>query len=294
MGEPSQPLPVIVGSPRSGTTLLRFMLDSHPEMAIPPETGFLLVGEQLTGAGDTLCEQFLDAVTSYPPEAPGWQDFGIPREEFAERLADIRPFSVADGFRLFYRMYAARFQKPRGGDKTPLYCRHLLSIQRVLPEARFVHIIRDGRDAAVSLRQRWFSPGHDIETQARYWLDNVLSARRHAAECRHYLELRYEDLVRTPEHTLRRICDFVDLPFHPLILSYHERAPDRLREHLSRLRPDGSVVVTQAERLQQQAATCNPPDVSRIGLWKQFLPRDECRRFEAVAGELLRELGYLV
>ena len=115
----------------------------------------------------------------------------------------IDPFTVSDGFRLFYRMYAQRFGKPRGGDKTPMHCRHLRTIERLLPEARFVHIIRDGRDAAVSLRRQWFSPGHDIQTQARYWRDNVLLARQQAAGCRHYLELRYEDLVRAPEAALR-------------------------------------------------------------------------------------------
>src|SRR5436190_22507250 len=73
-------MPIIVGSPRSGTTLLRFMLDSHPELAIPPETGFLLLGEQLVREGDDLRERFADAVTLYPPESPGWADFGIPAE----------------------------------------------------------------------------------------------------------------------------------------------------------------------------------------------------------------------
>src|SRR5262249_51644891 len=109
-------MPFIVGSPRSGTTLLRFMLDSHPELAIPPETGFLLIGKELSGTGDDLREQFFQAITSYPPEAPGWADFHIPTEEFHARLGQLRPFTVADGFRLFYRMYAERFGKRRWGE----------------------------------------------------------------------------------------------------------------------------------------------------------------------------------
>src|SRR5688572_7375160 len=163
---PCAPLPMIVGSPRSGTTLLRLMLDAHPELAIPPETGFLVLGEQLAEEGEAARDQFFAAVTGYPPDAPAWLDFGIPAETFRLRLRQLDPFTVSDGFRLFYRMYAQRFGKPRGGDKTPMYCRHLQAIERLLPEARFVHIIRDGRDAAVSLRRQWFSPGHDIQTQA--------------------------------------------------------------------------------------------------------------------------------
>src|SRR6185369_11947595 len=94
------PVPFIVGSPRSGTTLLRFMLDSHPELAIPPETGFLVLGEHLIGEC-ALPDRFADAVTAFPPEAPAWPDHGIPAEAFRCALARLRPFSVAEGFRLF-------------------------------------------------------------------------------------------------------------------------------------------------------------------------------------------------
>lgn len=286
-------MPIIVGSPRSGTTLLRFMLDSHPDVAIPPETGFLMLGEHLVGEGDDLRERFADAVIAYPPGAPTWPDFGIPAELFRRELAGLRPFSVAEGFRLFYRIYAGRFGKPRYGDKTPTYGHHLRAIERLLPEARFVHLVRDGRDVAVSLRPRRFSPGHDIATQARHWRENVLTARAQGSGCRHYLELRYEDLLRAPETVLRRACAFLGLNYHPAMLRYHERTAERLREHGGRTHPDGTVLITREERLQQQELTTRPPDLSRIGAWTRSLSRDECQRFEELAGDLLRDLGYL-
>jgi hypothetical protein len=211
---------------------------------------------------------------------------------FRQRLSEIEPFSVPDGFRLFYRWYAARFGKPRGGDKTPLYCRHIRSIVRLLPEARFVHVIRDGRAVAASLRDMWFSPGRDIDTQARYWRENVLLAREQGAACGHYLEVRYEEVVRSPESTLRTVCDFLDLDFRTEMLLYHERAPHRLLEHQGRVRPDGHILVTQMDRIRQQALTMAPPDVRRIDSWRQKLSRKECRRFEALAGDLLQDLGY--
>lgn len=287
-------MPMIVGSPRSGTTLLRFMLDAHPDLAIPPETGFLLLEEPGTTEGDemTARERFAAAVTQYPPDAPTWPDFGLSAEAFRQRLAAVRPFSAAEGFRLFYRMYADRFGKRRYGDKTPGYCGHLQAIERLLPEARFVHLVRDGRDVAVSLRPRWFSPGHDIATQARYWRDNVTAARTQGSGCRHYLELRYEDLLHEPEAMLRRVCRFVDLPFHPAMLRYHEHTPDRLQEHRDRVRCDGRVVVTHEERFRQQERTTHPPDLARIGQWRQALSPEECRQFEDVAGDLLDDLGY--
>ncbi len=286
------PMPVVVGSPRSGTTLLRLILDSHPRLAIPPETWFLPAAQKLTGSGDALREEFFQMVVSYPASAPAWNDFQISADDFHARLRQIEPFSAADGFRLFYRMYAERFGKPRWGDKTPLYCRHLPYLQELLPEARFVHIVRDGRDAAVSLRERWFSPGFDIAIQAGHWRDNVAAAREGGAACRYFLEVRFEDLLREPEGTVRRICRFVELDYHPAMLQYPERAPSRLEEHRTRYRTDGSVLVSQEERLRQSAHTRQPPDLAKIGSWRQALSTEECRRFEEIAGHLLAAYGY--
>src|SRR6185295_19563848 len=95
------PMPVIVGAPRSGTTLLRFMLDAHAELAIPPETGFLAIGRSIRGADKDIRQEFFDAVTTFPPDAPAWDDFGIPRAQLWSLLCDITPFSVAEGYRTF-------------------------------------------------------------------------------------------------------------------------------------------------------------------------------------------------
>ncbi len=285
-------MPIIVGSPRSGTTLLRLMLDSHPQLAIPPETGFLLLGKEFPGAGQETREQFFQAITSYPPDAPGWGDFHIPAEEFRARLMELSPFSALEGFRLFYRMYAARFGKCRWGDKTPAYCHHLAYLDALLPESRFVHIVRDGRDCAVSLREQWFSPGRDIKLQAQFWRDHTLTAREQGARCRDYLEVRFEDLLQNTDAVLRRICSFLDLDYRPEMLHYPERAPARLSEHLARFTATGSLLVGQEDRLRQQIRSGQAPDASCIGSWKKTLSEEECLQFEVVAGDALREFGY--
>lgn len=284
-------MPIIVGSPRSGTTLLRFILDAHPDLAIPPETGFLAIGQQLVRDGADR-EIFFRRVTAYPDEAPAWGDFGLDAQEFLTRLRGLDPYSVPEGFRLFYRMYAARFGKPRWGDKTPLYGLHLQSIQTLLPEARFIHLIRDGRDASLSLRRCWFSPGDDMRVLADYWRLNILATREQAKGAPHYLEVRYEDLVREPENVVRRICSFIDLPFDAAMLRYPERALGRLGEHRARHDLHGRELVSQEERLGQQLATTRPPDPSRVGLWRTAMSRQEVEVFENVSGGLLRDLGY--
>ncbi len=146
------------------------MLDAHAELAIPPETGFLTLGGSFQSVADKLREEFFEAIMTFPPEAPAWGDFGISRERLWSVLHGIAPFSVAEGFRAFYRAYAERFGKGRWN-----------TVEEVLPESHFIHVIRDGRDVALSLRQMWFSPGDDIETLAAHWKNCVTTARQQGA-----------------------------------------------------------------------------------------------------------------
>ena len=156
------PVPFIVGVGRSGTTLLRLMLDAHPDLAIPGETHFLLdlLAQNENGpARDRIFRAMI--------EAPTWPNLAVSESTFKAALDEVEPFSVPDAIRTFYRLYAQRFGKDRWGDKTPPYRSCMTGIQQLLPEAYFIHIIRDGRDVALSYRGLWFGPGDGIEAQAR-------------------------------------------------------------------------------------------------------------------------------
>lgn len=287
-------MPIVVGSPRSGTTLLRLMLDAHSELAIPPETGFLMLGQRLPGKDDVLRRNFYDAIVNYAEPLPSWCDFEMSKEDFWSALTAVPEFTVSDGYRAFYGLYARQHGKARWGDKTPIYCKYLNTIRRLLPEARFIHIIRDGRDAALSLRQMWFSPGWEIETQASYWRDCVVSARRSGLGRPDYMEVRYEELILNTRETLKQVCDYINLTFEDSMLNYYEQAPERLKEHKGRSLSDGTAVLTQEQRFQQQQRTTKPLDPACVFAWKQTMDADERRRFELVAGDLLAELGYEV
>src|SRR5881394_462023 len=146
------PASFVVGVARSGTTLLRLMLDAHPDLAIPHETHFLPA--VLALAGDADRDELFRRVTEFET----WPDLGLDAHDYRRAIEGVEPFDLATGVRVFYRLYAARFGKVRWGDKTPPYLGHLAAIERLLPEARFVHLIRDGRDVAVSLEPLWFAP----------------------------------------------------------------------------------------------------------------------------------------
>ena len=217
-----QVMPFIVGSPRSGTTLLRFMLAAHSDLAIPPETGFpghIAGDEKLAGLRPA---ELLRIITDFPPSAPAWRDFGMAEETLRRALFKLNPFSVAEGIRSFYQLYASRHGKRRVGDKTPSHGEAMIAIECLLPEAAFIHVIRDGRDSSFSLRDMWFAPSQDIAVLAAYWRDNVTRCRRQGRSVQRYLEVRYEDLLSDTPGQLRRVCDFVDLPFEARMLAFYE------------------------------------------------------------------------
>jgi hypothetical protein len=270
------------------------MLDAHPDLAIPPETGFLVLAPKFKGSGDKLREKFCRAIMNYPEPISSWSDFEVTEESFRTALMQTTPFTISEGYRAFYRLYAARFGKSRWGDKTPLYCLHLNTIRRALPEARFIHIIRDGRDAALSLRRMWFSPGSEIETQATYWRKFVLAARQAGLGRPDYMEVHYEDLILNTRATLEQICAHSGLIYNDAMLSYYTRTPMRLREHKERVRADGTPLLTQEQRLRQQERTTEPPDPNCVFAWKREMSAEERNRFQLVAGDLLKELGYEV
>lgn len=280
------PMPVIFGAERSGTTLLRLMLDAHPELAIPPETNFVPDVAKLSSTGPELRGAFLDVLTT----ARTWRDMQIAEEDLAAVLERVDPFTVSEGLRAFYALYARRHGKARWGDKTPKYLRRAADVERVLPEAHFVHLIRDGRDVALSVRDAW--PGRDspIHAQATRWRKDVKrgrSGRRRA----HYLEMRYEDLVRDPEEELRRICTFCGLRYTDDMLHYHENAEARLSELGDKVLPGGGTARREA-RLAIHARAASPPQPERAGRWRREMSSDDLAEFEAVAGDLLASLGY--
>lgn len=275
--------------------MLRLMLDAHPELAIPPETYFITRAAKVWGGPRHAlrparkAEAFLDAVTGHKR----WPDFHLDAEAFRRRVRDRAPRALGDAVRCFYEMYAEKVGKPRWGDKTPFYVRKMDVIQEVLPEARFIHLIRDGRAVALSIRDLWFGPD-TIEACAEFWVARIDEARRKASALGdRYIEVRYEDLVRDPEPELRRICELIDLDWNDWMVRYYEHVDERIAIETppQEVAPDGRVVSTE-ERKKIMENVSRPPDPERIERWRTDMDRAERETFEAIAGPRLRELGY--
>ena len=196
------PAPIfVVGCQRSGTTLLRLILDSHPAISCGPETRFLQGLAPVTGSD--------------------WHRmrlYGFTRDDWHRRFAEL--------FGGFQQDYAERRGKTRWADKTPLYALHLGFIEELFPDALVIHVIRDGPDVVASHRDRfgWWSSIKAVEKWPRY----VRQARAwgSAAGAARYLEVRYEDLVGDTEATLRRALDFVGEPWDDAVLHHTDHDHD--------------------------------------------------------------------
>src|SRR6266581_9444213 len=287
----TSPLPVIVGCPRSGTSLLAVMLDSHPEVAVPPETSFLGPVAWLYGSSEVVRRGFFEVVTTDRITVSNWSDFGLDKDALWSRLEGIEPFTVSAGLRAFYALYAERERKPRYGEKTPGYVFLMPPIAALLPEAHFIHVIRDPGDTALSWRKTWFAPGQDFRILGAEWRKHVEAGRRASTLVRRYLEVRFEDLVLHAERELRRVCEFVSLSWDPAMLDYGERGAARLERLQGRLHARGPLI-DRDQRTTIHANLTRAPDADRLDVWRREMTAAERTELEDAAGPLVRELGY--
>jgi hypothetical protein len=270
----SAPL-ILLGVSRSGTTLLRVILDGSPGIAIPDESFFVPVLARRHGR-TVDADRFLDDVA----RIPAVREWGLALEDLE---TSVRPgMPIGEAIAAIYEAYAKRAGKPRWGDKTPMYMRHLPLLERLFPDAQYVHLIRDGRDAALSFLQMpegtftrtWAHPATPAQF-ACLWRKEVRDARSlgRRVGARRYHEARYEELVAEPEAVVRGICDFAALPYEASMLEYA-----------------GSVDVS-AKPHQQRLLT---PPTTGVRSWREEMSADDIAGFDAVAGDLLSELGYEV
>jgi hypothetical protein len=269
---PGPPL-IVLGVRRSGTTLLRVMLDRNPALAVPDESYFVpQLARRHRGAVDPAA--FLDDLRRLPTLV----EWDLSPEVVAARLQPGMATGAA--IAAVFETYAAEHGKPRWGDKTPLYMQHLPLLERLFPDARFVHLVRDGRDAALSflsvpagiMTEGWGYP-RDAAGFACQWATEVPAARALGARVgpTRYLEMRYEALVADPAAELRRVCEFAGLVFGDDMLAYIGQTDSARKEHHQRLN--------------------EPPRVG-VRSWRTEMSAADRAAFEDVAGDLLHELGY--
>jgi sulfotransferase family protein len=268
----------IVGCARSGTTLVHRIVDAHPEIAITPEMHWIT--RHFKSRNGLVASELVSELTGHKRFA----QFEIPREEFEGLLGSGEAVPYPTFLRRLFGLYGKIKNKPLVGNKTPAYIRRMLDLHALWPEAKFVHIIRDGRDVCLSVLN-WKKANHivgryasweedPVSTTALWWERKVRKGREDGAALGPglYHEMYYEDLVDDPERECKRLCEFLGVAYDDAMIRFHEG-----RERVEPGRGAKSAWLRVTSGLRD---------------WRTEMCTGDVERFEAAAGDLLEELGY--
>jgi hypothetical protein len=267
----------VLGAARSGTTMLRLMLNRHSRLAIPFESQFLRLILAELPADRPLEPHEVARATDLVTGEKNFRTWHLAPEQVREQLLKLAPARLPVLVDALFRMEIAGSGKPRWGDKTPHYYLCWRELMGLFPGSKLIHIVRDGRDVCRSLAKvGWHGPTD--RDRAGYWSLRVEMAHAAARELgpeRNFI-IRYEDLVLETRATLESLCDFLVEAYEPEMLRFYEDAS----LHLSDI--DGDVHGKLLRR----------PRPEDVGRWRREMPEADQIEFEALAGASLRLMSY--
>ena len=266
----------ILGTQRSGTTLLRLILNSHSRIAIPEEGNFwmpLLKSRYVKGEFQS---SSLDKIIRYLRNSPHLRLWAIDFDQVWHRLQKRPAVTLRELMEELYSFYAKTEGKEIWGDKTPSFFRKIRILKTLFPEARFIHIVRDGRDVFNSWRN--MDPAmNNPAVMAIDWSIKVQCIHSGLAQLKGetaYL-IRYEDLITRPEECVRDVCSFLGIDFQAQMLQFFQTSHAYIGRHHSEL-------------------IFRPIDGKNKKKWTRLLNDKETACFSILAGKWLRHFGYEV
>ncbi|WP_299413468.1 sulfotransferase [Acaryochloris sp. IP29b_bin.148] len=272
----------IVGCERSGTTLLRLILNQSPELHIPGESWFLKklnANHEVYGDFSKPYQRWFFIrdlqLNNATQDTYTFDIFQLSIDEAEKVIEDVSPTDFFGASSALFQASACKHGKQRWADKTPRHVIQLQWLANAYPSAKFVHVIRDGRDVALSLVKAGWA--NNIQEAAGRWQQRVRSGIDEGRKLRstRYYELQYESLVTQPEAVLKDLCHWVDIEYSSKMLQHHSQAT----EHINR-----------DWHLHEMVA--KPISSDHAYKWKKKLTNLQIAEIEGVAGVMLEELGY--
>lgn len=263
----------VVGASRSGTTLMRLILNAHPRLALPGETQFYVgVFEQYRRDG-----RWPEAVDAFITICEQRMEPAIELADMRRRLLDLDRPDLRALLDLPLRRWAAAEGKPRWGEKTPEHSFYSQPILAMFPAAKFVEMIRDPRAVVASMTGSRFK-GDSTTRNALYWDYVTTTAHERLqrdAGAGQVISVRYEQLVSEPERTVREVCAFLGEEFDLGMLAFHEQTSSYMRAGRTRGDP----------RLMS-------PIGGEVDGWRAKLTDSQVRITEHVCAAGMRRFGY--
>ncbi len=274
----------IIGRPRTGTTLLRALFDAHPNVQIPWECQFMLnlsprYGSITEWSEETLRDFYGDLQTQWQ-----FSSWNIDHARLQDDLLKCRgAYSYAQICTVVYLNYISFYPKETTlliGDKNHGYTIYTRRLKKLFPDARFVYLLRDYRDNFESVRNVDFElPIVSLVVYKwKYFYKKALQASKRYPGSFYFI--RYEDLVTHPESHLRKLCDFLSIPFVPEVFDFYKKKEEAEKKYPSDILE------------KHHKSLFNPVNASRIGRWKSFLTDRQVRIADLVAGKYAQRAGY--
>ena len=282
---PENPI-FIVSSGRAGTTLLRSIINRTKQVYIPFESDFVARGYPYFGNVKSFDKHTLTQTTNLFMRAAlgiGWK---MERDEILNVLKHNSPDSFAKINHIIYSFYLHHndITGKTWAIKTPVLIENLDRIIKTFPNARVVHLVRDGRDVCLSyknvhqVRQGTdrFGP-RSLLANALFWVDGLRRVKKFKVTHEELFELRYEDMVSKPEQTITRLFNFLDIPFDPSVLE---------NENLA----DKFFLNTKRPTIHQNIG--KPLLKTNIHKYKRQMPKRDRLVYELINNPFLKKYGY--
>lgn len=268
----------IVGAQRSGTTLLRLMLNNHSEIAIPEEGTFWMPLLRQTKKKMDIPVKGLDLENylKYIERNTQFKLWGINPDQVFKLFRAKNECRVNELMTELYHLFAVQNNKKIWGDKTPSFFRMIPTLSVLFPNARFVHVVRDGRDLYLSWK-KMDPTKSNIAVAAIEWSYKVGKASSDLEKYAkgRYVNIQYEDLVKHPKTKLFELFDFLELNFEEKVLEYWKSSNKFIGNHHSNL-------------------IFQPVSTKSINKWEKKITKREICIFNCIAGRTLQDYGYKI
>lgn len=266
----------IVGAPRSGTTLLSSMLNAHSQIAIPYESNFMVdcynkYGLRADLNDDQERERLLDEILS-GYFVSRWNP-KVTKSDLNLDQCKTLPSLIQE----LYSCYAKKRGKSIWGDKTPGYTPHIHILNKIFPDAKYIHIIRDGRDVALSLVSKSWGPSN-FPAAIKLWRETVSLCEVQLSMLPHdrYLTLKFEDLVKSTRECLLKICNLLAINYEEQISSTY---PDKI-----------DYVPNSVRSIHENLKEL--PSETQCYKWKKSMCKSDQAIAYEIAGDILTKFEY--
>ena len=268
----------IVGCERSGTTILRLMLNEHSRIALPPQTKFSRkVYKRRLLFGNLVIKKNRKKIIQWMLERKNntkLVDLKLD-DKVLEKIWN-KCTSLGAIIASVFQQYSLARNKPRWGDKRPYYIRYITQLFRLYPDAQIIHVVRDGHDCLASLKKMpWW--GKNAIFSMLNWRHAVrIGSNAVNVYKDQFMEIRYEDLIKEPESQLEQICKFLNESYEPEMINFHLNAQQNIPEY----------------KKPWHYKTSKPLTATFIGQWRKELSKSETQILEWCAQKELMQWNY--